>query len=114
MSAPLTVRPVPIQDAFRSVGGALDFAGSLVVLLAGYGVVTAVQGSALVALLGTVPGLISLVGDVVRAFQVRRAVAEAEAAVTPLSDPAELVVVDGVEVLVPLVRDPARDPYSEV
>lgn len=110
MSAPLTIRPVPIRDAFRSVQGATAFLGSVAAILVGFGVLTAVQGSALDGLIGAVPGLVALVADVVRSFRVDAAVGEAEAAVTPLSDPAELVLVDGVEVLVPLAR--AYDPYT--
>lgn len=101
MSVPLTVRPVPIQEAFRSVTGATQFAVSLVVLLGGYGVLTAVQGSAIEGLLGAIPGLVSLGGDVVRSFQVQKAIATSEAAVTPLESPA--VEVGGE--LVPLVPD---------
>lgn len=93
MSAPLTVRPVPIRDAFRTVTGATAFLGSIVVLLVGYGVISTATGSAVEGILGAIPGLVSLVVDLVRSVQVHRAIRESEAAVTPLESPA--MVVDG-------------------
>lgn len=80
-------RPVPIKDAFKSVTSAVQFLASIAAVLVGYGVLTAVQGSAVEGLLGAIPGLVSLVGDVVRSFQVKAAIAASEARVTPLSDP---------------------------
>lgn len=106
MSAPLTVRPVPIQEAFRTVTGASRFLASVAAILVGYGVLTAVQGSAVEGILGAIPGLVALVGDLVRSFQVQRAIGDAEAKVTPSIDPAESVILGGVEVLVPLRKEP--------
>lgn len=108
MSAPLTVRPVPIQDAFRTVTGATQFLGSVAAILVGYGVLTLAQGNGIIALLGTIPGLVTLVTDLVRAFRVSAAIAEAETLVTPIADPAiEIPALGG---LVSLVPDPEQLP----
>lgn len=106
---PFERRPVPIQDAFAHVTSAVKFLASVVSILAGYGLFSVVQESAWLALLGAVPGLVTLAGDVVRSMQVDRAIVEAEAAVTPLSDPA--IVVNGE--LVPLVPDAGRHRLAE-
>jgi hypothetical protein len=106
MSAPIEIRPVPIRDAFSSVTNATQFLGSLVTIVGGYGVLTAVQGNALLGLLGAVPGIAALVGDVWHAFKTNQAIHDAEAHVTPLESP--VTVVEGK--LVPLVPDPAVVP----
>jgi hypothetical protein len=83
----VTIRPVPIRDAFKSVGNATDFLISIVVILGGYSALSAQQGDAIVGLLGAIPGLVTLAGDVYRSFKVKAAIAQAESKVTPLSDP---------------------------
>ena len=90
MSAPLPDRPRPLFDALRTVGMAVALAGSVVVSLVGWGVLTAAQGDALSGLLGVIPGLIALVTAFLAAFGVVR---KAEPAVTPVADPA--VEIDG-------------------
>jgi hypothetical protein len=104
--APLVIRPVPIRDAFKSVNSTVEFAVSIVLILAGFGVLTAVQGDAIEGLIGAAPGVVKLAGDVLRSFQVKKAIDTAEAAVTPLDDPARIV--DGQ--LVALIEDPAQLP----
>lgn len=86
MSAPhaLPERPVPIRDAFRSVGSTIALIGSVVTGLVGWGVLSVAQGDALSGLLGAVPGLITLATALLAAFGVVRV---AEPAVTPLADP---------------------------
>lgn len=84
MSAPLPERPAPIRDAFRSVGSAVAFAGSVLTSLVGYGLLSQVQGDALTSLLGLVPGAVTAVTAVLIAFGVR---ASAEPKVTPVADP---------------------------
>lgn len=98
MSAPLNERPLPLREAFRSVGAGVSFLGSAVTMLAGWGVLTATQHDAIEGLLGAVPGLVTLVTALLSAFGV---VKVGEPQVTPVSDPAAHV--DGV--LVPLVAD---------
>lgn len=85
MSAPLSDRPFPLRDAFRSVGSAVALLSSVAAALVGWGVMSAAQGDASVALLGAIPGVVTLVGSLLTAFGV---IARAEPAVTPVSDPA--------------------------
>lgn len=84
MSDLTPARPVPIRDAFRSVGSAVAFAGSVLTSLVGYGILDQVQGDALTNLLGLVPGAVAAVTAVLMAFGVR---AQAEPKVTPAEDP---------------------------
>ena len=77
-------RPVPIRDAFKSVGSAIGFAGSVLVSLVGYGVLDQAQADAATNLLGLIPGAITAVTAVLMAFGVR---ASAEPKVTPVEDP---------------------------
>lgn len=84
MSAPMPVRPVPIRDAFKSVGSTIALLGSVATGLVGWGVLSVAQGDALSGLLGAVPGLVTLVTALLAAFGVVRA---SEPAVTPLADP---------------------------
>lgn len=77
-------RPVPIRDAFKSVGSAIGFAGSVLVSLVGYGVIDQAQADATTNLLGLIPGAITAVTAVLMAFGVR---ASAEPKVTALADP---------------------------
>lgn len=103
MSAPLPVRPTPIREAFKSVGAAIAVVGTIVTTLVTLGVFTAAQGTAVEGLVGVVPVVLELVVIVLVAFGV---VKRAEPQTTPRSDPAESVIVDGVEVLVPLRKEP--------
>jgi hypothetical protein len=99
MTAPLLNRPAPITEAFKSVGTAIAFIGSVVTALVGWGVFTAAQGDATTGLLGLIPGAVTAVTQVLTAFGVaKRAAAET----TPVSDPA--TVVNGQ--LVQLIPDP--------
>ncbi len=98
MSAPLNVRPVPLRDAFRTVGSAVAWIGGVVTALAGFGILSIAQSDATVGLLGAIPGLVTLVTALAAAFGV---VKVAEPQVTPVSSPATLV--DGE--LLPLVID---------
>lgn len=101
MTAPLLNRPSPITDAFKSVGSAIAFVGSVVTALVGWGVLTAAQGDATTGLLGLIPGVVTALTQVLTAYGVtKRAAAET----TPVSDPA--VVVNGQ--LVQLVPDPEQ------
>lgn len=88
-------RPRPVRDVAGSVSALVGVAGTVVTGLAGFGILTAVQGNAIVALLGLIPGLITGVAVVWSAF---RTAAKSEPLVTPISSPA--MVVDGE--LVPL------------
>lgn len=97
MSSPLVDRPVPLRDAFKSVGSAIAFSGSLLAALVGWGVISASQGDAVSGLLGAIPGVVSLVTALLAAFGV---VVRAEPQVTPSADPA---TVDPFGNLVPLV-----------
>lgn len=105
-STPLRNRPVPIRDAFRSVGSTVALLGSVATSAVGYGVLTMVQGDALVALLGAIPGVVTLATALLAAFGV---VKVAEPQVTPISDPA--VVVEGT--LVPLSIERAAHRFGE-
>lgn len=84
MSDLTPARPVPIRDAFRSVGSAVAFAGSVLTSLVGYGILDQVQGDALTNLLGLIPGAVAAGTAVLMAFGVR---ASAEPKVTPAEDP---------------------------
>jgi hypothetical protein len=84
MTAPTDARPRPIHEAFKSVGGAVAFLGSLVASLAGWGIITATQGDAITGLLGLVPGAVTAVSVLLAAFGVVR---RAEPEVTPMIDP---------------------------
>jgi len=85
MSAPLDVRPVPLRDAFKTVASARAFLGSLVTALIGWGLLTSVQGDAIVGLLGLIPGVVTAVTALLAAFGV---VKQAEPQVTPNTSPA--------------------------
>lgn len=86
MSAPaIPDRPRPILDAFKSVGAAVAFIGSVVTALVGWGVLSAVQGDAVSGLLGLLPGAVTAVTAVLAAFGVLR---KAEQDTTPTKDPA--------------------------
>lgn len=101
LDSPLNDRPRPILEAFKSVGSAVAFLSSVITAAVGWGVLTAAQGDASVALLGAIPGAVALVGALLTAFGV---VKRAEPQVTPNSDPAALVEdEDGFNKLIKLV-----------
>lgn len=102
MSAPIGDL-TPVRDAFTSIPSAVKFLSSIVALVVGWGLLSVSQGDAITGLLGAVPGVAALIGDLLREFRVAKAVTEAEALVTPVADPK--IEVDGQ--LVPLV--PADD-----
>lgn len=80
----IRTRPRPIMDAFKSVGTAVAFIGSVVTSLVGWGVLSATQGDAVNGLLGAIPGAVGLVTALLSAFGV---VKSAEPKVTPVDDP---------------------------
>lgn len=80
----LAERPRPLRDVASRLSLVLGLAGTVVTALAGFGILTAVQGDALTGLLGLVPGLVTGVVSVLSAFGVVRG---GEPQVTPLSDP---------------------------
>lgn len=96
-------RPRPLLDAASLTLRIVGTAGTVVAMLAGWGVVTAVQQDALLGLLGAVPGLVTLVTAALAAFGVVR---RGESAVTPLSDPRD----DHLRPLV--VLGPGRGPAN--
>lgn len=77
-------RPRPIKAAAGTLTRWLGVAGSLVLALVGWGVLSAVQGDAVSGLLGVIPGVVNAVSTVLTAFGVVR---RAEPLVTPMSDP---------------------------
>lgn len=94
MSAPLSVRPVPLRDAFKSVGSVIAFVGAVAATLVSYGVLTAEQGGAVSGLVALVPGAVAALTGLLAAFGVVR---RAEPLVTPVSDPAvEMPVPDPI------------------
>lgn len=90
--------PTPLRDAFKSVASARAFIGSLVTAVVGWGLLTGVQGDAIVGLLGTLPAVITAVTALLAAFGV---VTTGEPQVTPTVDPG---VIDEDGVRVQLVR----------
>lgn len=80
----IDTRPRPIKDAFGTVGSVISWGGALATALVGFGVVTAVQGDAVVGLLGALPGIVSKLSDLVVAFKVTN---RAEKETTPVVAP---------------------------
>jgi hypothetical protein len=80
----IKLRPTPLRDVAGTVGKWTTLAGSLIVALVGFGLLTAVQEDALVGLLGLIPGLLTAVTSALVAFGIVR---QAEPLVTPVSDP---------------------------
>lgn len=74
----------PLRSIAGSVSKVVGVLSALVTSLAGYGIVTAVQGDAVTGLLGALPGIVTLIGTVIAAFQTAT---RGENQVTPLSDP---------------------------
>lgn len=77
-------RPRPIKDAADKLTRWLGVAGSLVLALVGWGILTAAQGNAVTGLLGAIPGAVNAVTTLLVAFGIVRS---SEHRVTPLSDP---------------------------
>jgi hypothetical protein len=90
----LETRPQPVREAASAVSRVTGLFGSVLTALVGIGILTAVQGDALVALLGAIPGLITLATTVLAVFGVVR---RAEPDVTPVADPRNR---DGVPLIV--------------
>jgi len=97
----LTGRPRPVHNAAVSISKVLGIIGALVTTAVTYGIITSVQGDALLGLLGLIPGAIA---GVLSAWSAFRVSAEAEPQVTPVSKP--VAVINGEQV--PLV--PATGP----
>lgn len=74
----------PLRAIAGSVSKVVGILSALVTSLAGYGIVTVVQGDAVTGLLGAIPGVVTLVGTVLAAFQTAT---KGEEQVTPMSDP---------------------------
>jgi uncharacterized protein with von Willebrand factor type A (vWA) domain len=81
-----TLRPAPLDEAAGRVSRVVGTLSALVTALAGSGiaVLSAEQADALTALLGAVPGLVTLVAVALAAFRVRDL---AKPEVTPVEDP---------------------------
>jgi hypothetical protein len=85
MSRPIeNDRPRPLVDAASWASRVTGLLGSVVTALAGWGLLTTVQGDAVVGLLGLIPGLVTAGTSVLVAFGV---VKRAEPEVTPVIDP---------------------------
>jgi hypothetical protein len=82
--APIEERPRPIHDASAQLVRWLGVAGSVVLGLVGWGVLTAAQGDAVVGLLGLIPGVVNAIATLLTAIGIRR---RSEPLVTPLTDP---------------------------
>lgn len=82
--AQLENRPRPLLSAAATVTQVQGIASAVLTALVGWGIVSAVQGDALQGLLGALPGLVTMIGNVLIAFGVVR---RAESQVTPLVDP---------------------------
>ena len=74
----------PLRDVASQVAKWTGLLGGLVTSATGFGIFTAVQGDALLGLLGAVPGVVALAGTVWASFRVARL---ARPVVTPLVDP---------------------------
>jgi hypothetical protein len=84
MTNPQIDRPTPIRDAASAVQKGLGMLGAIATAAAGYGIITAVQGDAVTGLLGAIPGVVTLVSNLLVAFGI---VNKAEPQVTPLASP---------------------------
>lgn len=74
----------PLRSVAATVAKVTGLLATLVTALAGYGIVTAVQGDAVTGLLGAIPGVVTLIGTVIAAFQTAT---KGEEQVTPVADP---------------------------
>ncbi|GAA4443296.1 hypothetical protein GCM10023148_50400 [Actinokineospora soli] len=77
-------RPRPLRTTAAQISTWVGLIGSAVTALVGFGVVNAVQADAVTALLGAIPGLVTMVTAVFAAFGVAT---RGERLVTPVSDP---------------------------
>lgn len=77
-------RPRPLAEAASWATKVYGISGAVITSLAGYGVLSTVQGDALTGLWGAIPGVLTLVFNALSAFGVVR---KGEPQVTPLSDP---------------------------
>lgn len=82
----LVGRPRPLADAAGTATRVVGTLSALVTALAGAGIalLTAEQASAVTALLGAVPGGVTMIGVALASFGI---VKQAEPQVTPVSDP---------------------------
>lgn len=94
----------PLRKVAASVVMVAGLLSTLVTGLVGYGVVTSVQGDAVVGLLGLIPGVITAVGTTIAAFQTAHS---GEHEVTPVADPRAN---DGTP-LVPETSGPGSVPF---
>jgi cadmium resistance protein CadD (predicted permease) len=74
----------PLQKVAGQVTKVVGILSALATSLVGYGIVTAVQGDAVTGLLGTLPGLLTLLGTAIAAFKTAN---KGEEVVTPVADP---------------------------
>ncbi len=81
-----TLRPAPLDEAAGRVARVVGTLSALVTALSGAGiaVLSTEQANALTALLGSIPGLVTLVAVAIAAFRVRTI---AKPDVTPVEDP---------------------------
>lgn len=92
----IAVRPEPLREAATDVAGTRGVWMGLLSFLVSGGMISASTGSLLGALVGLIPGALTMLAAVLGAFGVAR---QAEPKVTPISDP--MTVLKGQ--LVPLV-----------
>jgi hypothetical protein len=84
MTPPESFDRNPLRTVASAVAKATGLAAAAVTSIVGFGILTAVQGNALIGLLGIIPGLITAIGTAWAAF---RTAARGEQHVTPLADP---------------------------
>jgi len=92
----------PLQGVAATVTKVVGVVSAALTALVGWGVVTAAQDDAVIGLLGTIPGVITMAGTAIAAFQTAT---RGEQHVTPLADPR---AADGT----PLVPDPTVPPLA--
>jgi hypothetical protein len=81
---PETTDRNPLRTVAKNVSIVVGMISTFVTSAVGFGVVTAVQGNALIGLFGILPGLLTAVGTALAAFTTAQA---GEQHVTPLVDP---------------------------
>lgn len=105
--APSPIRPTPVRDQFTDIPIAVRYIATILSGVAGGGAAFLVTDSAVFALAGLALALPPFLGDLFRQWRQWRAVAAAQAQVTPLSDP--VIVRDGqLELLVPISETRGR------
>lgn len=80
----ISSRPRPLKAEATQLVKLLGVSGSLALALVGWGVLTQVQGDAVVGLLGAIPGVVNAITTVLTAFGLVRRV---EPLITPISSP---------------------------